>query len=309
MKRYLVAIGILFAISACKDSYEVNTPVFSVSTAQNVYAVGEKIKFNIEGSPDMINFYSGANGNDYTFYNKERIYDMTPSLSFRAAKYSGNNEDCAELYYTTEFNEDYSYNNVKSVNWIKISSRFNIPSIVGTSASFSDGGNSNISDLIEEGKPIYFAWYCKTNAGSERTRFQVMNFNVNGEVLSDSDLSGVLYSQSQLGFKWALNDEAANQVSNVPAITNSLVYWDGIFNNSLGLLKEGYAVSGPVTIPEQINLGLDKPKVIKSIQTENMKEYYYTFDKAGTYEVTFVGYNINFKGKKEAVKTIKLVIE
>lgn len=310
MKNYLTIVGFCTLLAlGCKDPYEVEAPLFSVSTAQSVYAVGERVKFNIEGSPDMINFYSGVVGNDYAHHAEERIYDMVPSLSFRAAKFAGNNQDCAELLYTTDFNGVYEYENLKSVKWTNISSRFNIPPIVGSSASFSNAGTSDISDLIVEGKPIYFAWYCKTNEASERTRFQVMDFNVNGVVSGNTDLSGILYSQAQLSFKWVLNEAAAAQLTNKPSVTNTLLYWDGIFNNTAGPLKDGYAVSGPVMISDQINLGLDKPTVIKSMQNENMAEYYHSFDKPGEYEVAFVGYNVNFNGKKETIKKIKLTIQ
>lgn len=308
MKKYLTVISIIFTLVSCEDSYEVKTPDFSVATEKNSYVVGEKVKFDIEGSVDMINFYSGEIGNDYAYHNIERIYDMEPSLSFNIAKFSGDNEDSAELLYTTDFNEDYSFENVKNVNWTNISDLFNIPPIVGTTASFSDGGKVDISSFVEEGKPIYFAWYCKTNESSLRTRLQVREFNVNGEVLSNSDLSGVLVSQQAMDFVWALSEEAANQPSNIPAITGSLIYWDGVYNNSEGSLKEGYAVSGPINITDQINLGLDKPQVIKSV-AENVKEFFYVFEKPGEYEVAFVGFNVNFNGRKEVIKKIKLIIE
>ncbi|WP_353140343.1 DUF5017 domain-containing protein [Pseudopedobacter sp.] len=309
MKKYLTYIGLLLTIVACQDPYEVKEPVFNVVTEKSVYAVGERIRFSIEGSPDMINFYSGSFENDYAFHDKDRVYDIVPKLSFRAAKFAGNNEDCAELLYSTDFDGNYAYENVRSANWINISDRFNIPPIVGTAASFTDAGIADISDLAATGKPIYFAWYCKTNAESSRTRFQVADFNVTGEVLGNSELSGVLYSQAQLSFRWALNEAAGMQASDLPSITNTLIYWNGIFNNTTGPLKEGYAVSGSVTLSDQMNLGLDKPQVIKSIQNENMTEYFYTFNKPGEYEVAFVGYNVNFNGRKETVKKIKLTIQ
>ncbi len=295
-------------MASCKDSYVVEAPVFTVSTEKSTYSVGETIKFNIGGSVDMINFYDGTIGNDVNFRDQERIYDMSPSLSFNIAKFSGDNEENAELLYTTDFNEDYTFENLQTVNWTNISDLFTIPPIVGSTSSFSYGGKVDISSFLEEGKPIYFAWYCKTNESSKRTRLQVKDFNVNGDVLSNSDLSGVLYSQDKLGFQWGLNEAAATQVSNIPQITSSLIYWDGIFDNSLGPLKEGYAVSGPIIIPEQINLGKDKPRIIKSI-AENLNDYSYVFDKAGEYEVAFVGYNVNFNGRKEVIKKIKLIIE
>ncbi|MFD1632100.1 DUF5017 domain-containing protein [Pseudopedobacter beijingensis] len=308
MKKYLTFIGMLLGVAACKDPYEVSAPVFNVSTEKNVYAVGERIRFEIEGSPDMINFYSGIVGYDYTYHDKDRVYEIIPSLNFRSAKYAGNNEDCADLLYTTDFNGDYTYENVKAANWISISNRFNIPPIVGTSASFSDSGTADIADLFEGGKNVYFAWRCKTNEASSRTQFQVSDFNINGESLDANNPSSVLYSQVKLDFRWVLN-EAASLDATQPNVNTSRILWTGTFNNTTGPFKEGYAISGPVAISEQMNLGLDKHEVIKSIQNENVTEYFYTFDKAGEYEVVFVGYNVNFNGRKETVKRIKLTIE
>jgi len=309
MKKISCFIILLMSLVSCKDLYDLDIPQLEVWTDQTTYHVGDSVKFRINANTNFINFYSGEYGNDYTYAATERIYDMLPGLSFRAAKFAGNNEDCASLLYSTDFNGTYTYENVKAATWKDISDRFTLPPIVGTSATFSDGGTSIITDLLEAGKPLYFAWYCKTNEGSQRTRFQVMNFNVNGVVTDNTELSGVLYSQAQLGFKWVLNEAAAAQETNKPSVTTSLVYWDGIFNNLDGFLKEGYAVSGPVEISEKINLGIDAPRVIKSMQNENMSEFAYRFDKAGEYEVAFVGYNVNFKGRTETVKKIKLIVE
>jgi len=309
MKKYLILMSVLFVVMSCRDSYEITEPHLDVWTDKVVYKVGDTIIFHIEGSPDMINFYPGHYGKEYRYQDVERIYEYMPTLGFRAAKFAGNNEDCAELLYTTEFNENYDYTNVSAVNWINISDRFDIPPIDGTSANFSDAGTVDVTDIFEEGKPVYFAWYCKTNEASQRTRFQVADFNLKGIATNEPDISGILVSQAAMGFQWSLNPEAAAQTSNLPSITNSLIYWNGIFDNTAGLLKEGYAVSGPITLPDQMNLGKDYPIVVKGMQMENMTEYTYAFEEAGEFEVTFVGFNVNFEGKKEVVKTIKLTIE
>lgn len=311
MKKYIIAVtGVICSLLiSCQDLYEVVEPDFNVWTDQNTYNAGDVVTFHMDGDPDMINFFSGEIGHEYRYHQQERIYDMVPSLSFRAAKFAGNNEDCAELLYSTDFDGNYEYENVKATNWINISDRFDIPPIVGTTATFSDAGKSVIADLIEEGKSLYFAWYCKTNEASQRTRFQVADFNIYGDIQEEEDLSGVLYTQAQLSFQWVLNENAASQASDLPSITNSLIYWNGIFDNTAGLLKDGYAISGPISMTDEINLGTDSFQVIKSIENENIYSFPYVFEKPGEYEVTFVAYNINYNGKKEVVKTIKLVIE
>jgi len=308
MNKFINLLLITLYLSSCKDLYELDMPHLNVWTDSNVYSVGDTVVFHIDANANFINFYSGESGKSYEYYNKDRVYEMIPSLTFRAAKYAGNNEDCAKLLYTTDFNGDYSFENVKNANWIDISNRFTIPPIVGTSPTFSDAGKADISDLVEKGKPLYFAWHCKTNESSQRTRFQVTDFSVIGEVPQSPDLSGILYSQAELAFTWSLNEAAATQTSNLPNITNSLIYWDGIFNNLDGPLKEGYAVSGPVVISDSINLGKDYPLPIKSVQTENMTKYFYRYEKAGTYEVVFVAFNANFTGSREVVKKITLNI-
>ncbi len=309
MKRYLIYMGIMLTIASCQDPYETSAPDFSVWTEKAVYAVGDTVRFKIAGSPDMINFYSGIFGNEYRENPRDPLYNFTPILSFRSAKYAGNNEDCAELLYTTEFNENYDFNNVKLVNWINISDHFTIPPIVGTSATFSNSGAVDISDLFEEGKPIYFAWHCKTNEASQRTRFAIGDFTFSGVDVNNPSVSSVIYSQPAFGFQWSLNPDAAGQESNLPSVTNTLITWDGIFNNLAGPLKEGYAISGPVMLPDAIVLQPDLPIVVKSIQTENLTEFLYVFEEAGEFEVAFVGYNINFSDRSEAVKKMKITIQ
>jgi len=309
MKRYVIYIGMMLAIMSCQDPYETTEPDFDVWTEKSVYTKGDTVRFKIAGSPDMINFYSGIFGNEYRENPREPLDNFKPILSFRSAKYAGNNEDCAKLLYTTDFNENYDFDNVKLVNWIDISDRFTIPPIVGTSATFSNSGTVDISDIFAEGKPVYFAWHCKTNESSQRTRFAVSDFTFAGTDVNDPSLSGVIYSQPAFGFQWSLNADAAAQTSNLPKVTNTLITWDGIFDNLAGPLKEGYAISGPVRLPDVVSLPKDISIVVKSIQTENLTEFQYVFDKAGEYEVAFVGYNVNFQGQKETVKKLKLTIE
>lgn len=257
----------------------------------------------------MINFYSGTFGNTYEENPRESISDFKTLLSFRSAKYAGNNEDCAELLYTTEFNENYDFNNMKQVHWINISDRFFIPPIVGTTAVFSPSGVVDISDLFKDGKPVYFAWYCRTHESSQRTRFSVADFTISGQDMEDPGISATMYSQAMFNFRWSLNEAAGAQSSNLPSVTNALVTWDGVFNNLTGPLKEGYAISGPVRLPDVVSLPKDLPIVVKSIQTENLTEFQYVFKEAGDFETAFVGYNVNFSGRSEKVKKLKITIQ
>jgi len=328
MKTCIVALFAFAIITSCnkdvgeiinKPKIDVEDPTaskpleFNVRVDENsILKVGQPIKFIMEGNVAMVGLYSGAVGNNYDYRDTERFYKVIPKLSFDSNKTPDNNTtpniDCAELLYTTDFNGIYTYDNIKNVNWIPITSRFYLQTqLQATSSTYAASGQVDLSDIFEEGKPVYFAWLCKTKAASNRVQFRVQNFKLNGEVAEDNTLSSQLYSQAQFGFTWYENDASATQTSNRPTSTSTLLTWNGIFNNMTGPYKEGYAISSPITLP-QYNAGKDKPIVIVTKWVENELEQIYTYNKAGTYEVVFVASNLSSGTPGEIVKRINITI-
>jgi hypothetical protein len=73
-------------------------------------------------------------------------------------------------------------------------------------------------------------------------------------------------------------------------------------------LSEHWAVSKPIN-SDNVDLGLDKSTAIKvSITSPNLKEFRYTYAKAGTYNAVFVASNNSVDDVKQVVKTIALTI-
>lgn len=65
-----------------------------------------------------------------------------------------------QVLLSTDFNGLYDYGNVIGSTWIDISNRFTFPSV--DSGVVSPAGISDISDLLENGKPFYIAFRYKT---------------------------------------------------------------------------------------------------------------------------------------------------
>lgn len=325
VKRYAILLCMGILVTSCNKDLEelgpsegeTETPAppvpmqFDVKTKEtNTFKVGDTVKFILEGNANMVSFYSGTSGNDYSYRDKERFYSVLASLSFESNKTpnTSNNIDCAELLYTTEFNGVYTYDNVKSANWQPLTNRFQLQTeLQATSATYLASGNVDLTDVFSSGKPVYFAWLSKTDAGTNRTQFRVQNFKLNGTVIDDSSLSGQLYSQMQFGFQWVLNSAAAAQASSLPTVTSTLLTWNGIFNNLTGPYKEGYAVSGPIQLP-QFNAGKDMPTVILTKQNQNVLEYKYLYKNSGVYEVVFVASNTASNKQPEIIKKINITI-
>jgi len=320
-----IALFFLFLITSCNkeagtlmpDETGINEPVdrgplsFDVQADQNTpYKVGDTVKFNVSGNADLVSFYSGTVGNNYDYRDQDRYYDVAAGMSFESSKTPANstNIDCAELLYTTDL-KGYSYNDVKSANWIALTSRFFLQSELQASASnYAPSGVADISDVFEAGKPVYFAWRCKTAAASYRTQFRVQNFKLDGTVIGDATLSGQLYSQMQFGFQWVQNEASATQGSNLPTVTSTLLTWNGVFNNTTGPYKEGYAVSGPIELP-RFNAGKDKPVVIVTKPGATGLQHKYVYDHAGAYEVVFVASRTNDSGQQDIIKKVTVNVE
>ena len=274
---------------------------------------GDTVKFIMEGNPDMVSFYSGTTGNDYAYKDTERFYDIVANLSFRSGKSPNNNTevnwDCAQLVYSTDFNGDRSsgdaYTNVKAATWTNITNRFALPTTPTTITDYVNSGAGDISDLFAEGKPVYLAWHCTTQAASNRVQFRVIESSVQGVVVDNSSLSRELYTQGQLDFQWVENPESAGQASNRPTVSSTQLMWNGIFNNLTGPFKEGYAVSGPLELP-QFNAGKDLPTVL--LPKGNKTVHPFIYSKPGNYEVVFIASNSQVNVQPEIIKKLNITI-
>lgn len=292
---------------SCKKEYAVKEPNLAITVEKNTFKVGDTIRFNFDGEADFISFYSGKIGSDYDFHAKDRVYEANTVLSFRSAKYAGANPDCCTLKYSTDFNGTYDRASIRSATWTDISDRFFIPGIVGTAATFSDSGVKDIADLFPAtNKPIYFGWFFKTAANSQRTQFQVAEFKIQGIVLQNPALSGVKYDFVDFNFKMVLGEGFDGVTASLPNVNATRMLWTGVFNNDT--FKEGWAVSGPINKSSQVNLGLDKPVVIKIVSDPESASYRYVYDEPGEYTATFVVANSSVYGRKEVVKQLKFTI-
>ncbi|NGF55247.1 DUF5017 domain-containing protein [Parapedobacter sp. SGR-10] len=294
---------------SCEKGVVPDAPEFDAHVASSIYKVGDSIIFNLEGNPDVITFYSGENGAAYAFRDQERVYEATTGLSFYSAMYAGNNPDCAALKYSIDYNGEYTPEAIRQATWVDITDRFHIPTINGTSAVLEPSGEKDISDIFpDENTPVYFAWFFTTAENSDRTRFQIREFEVRGIVADDPGLSGVTYDFLSCGFQMIKGEGFAIQddETTTPRVTEAMILWDGIFKTTA--FKEGWAVSLPIYPTNKVNLGRDYGVGIKSALDARLLSHGYVYRKPGNYRVTFVAAGVNAYGKSEVVKHIDITV-
>jgi len=148
----------LLAMVSCEKKLNVkDAPDFTVTTQSTTYKAGDTINFNIEGSADMISFYSGEVFHDYAF-KEGRIVDVNgqgATLSFKSGVTLGSQPNQLSVLVSTNFDGKYDdFASVTAATWTDITSRF----VLGTSATLLASTTQDISDLVVTGKPLYIAF-------------------------------------------------------------------------------------------------------------------------------------------------------
>jgi hypothetical protein len=159
--RYYFILSALLATTSCSKEFDVaGAPDFSVTTDANTYKAGEPIKFQIQGSGDIISFYSGEIFHDYAYKDGRQI-DVSGkglTLSFKSGVApgtpAGTQEDQFSILTSIDFSGNYdNLDAVKSATWTDVTDSFTL----GTTATLTPSDTLDISNMVPDGKPIYFA--------------------------------------------------------------------------------------------------------------------------------------------------------
>lgn len=159
--RYYILLCACVIMASCEKKLAVkDAPDFMVTTEASSYKVGEPVTFNIQGSADVISFYSGEIYHDYMF-SQGRAVDVAGkglTLSFKNGVAPGNppgtQTDQFSVLLSTDFGGDYTdLASVKAATWIDITDSFTL----ATTATLVPTDTVNLSQFAASGKPVYFA--------------------------------------------------------------------------------------------------------------------------------------------------------
>lgn len=303
---------ILFAIvsvvlMSCEREIEVagGLEEFDVTVDKTVFKTNEEVMFHFKGNPDMISFYSGEMYNDYA-HRESRITTLEKVIvNFRNAypTMTGDfhNPDFKVLV-STDFNNSYSYENLVNATWHDITSEFTY----GTSGTYVESGDYNISQLYEEGKPLYFAFRYSClpqieNGAPRRRAIQSVQFLGDG-VFPIEDMVST-------DFRFVEQSEDAVTASTITATTITFNGYGRSVPTDPDPATDTWAVSKALDLPTTIDNGPDRAVAIKGNKEPALQNHIHTFTEPGEYTVTFLGINANIGGYKEVVKQIKITIE
>lgn len=302
--QFFFFVGVAL-LASCKERIEVLVPDFDVEMASNSYQVNEEIIFNFRGNPDFISFYSGEIGHDYNAKDGRVVEKGKVELAFRTNVQYGNQADMFSVMASTDFNGDFSnIANVKNATWTNITNRFTL----ATNTTFLNTGKVDISDIVEDGKPLYIGFKLTVRDadlyGNWRT-WRVQGFDLTTETSIGVLPLGDMFTSD---FIVVDNDPEGPSKTRSTITTATLTLVPATVteeNRNIG--TETWIISRPFNAGK-FDAGPDRPVTIKGSITGDTKEYKHIYSTPGNYNAYFVVSNNNIYDVKEVVRKINLTI-
>lgn len=283
---------------------------------------GEPLAFKIVGDPNFITFYSGEAGSEYakreqTESSKE---DINSSLKFTLYGDYGIPEGSLSVYLSKTFSgltKDFEVDreNIANHEWIDITEACNIPTKTGK----NNGSDVEISlEEYLDGEMTIAVHYHPTYTGtSAQTKWIFKDFRIENVDKKSGEIAD--FGVSNMGFTpvyITLPEEVTDHYEFNTSGRNKSGMWNfsklvdkGVFDvhssgSKVPFAQDSWLISKSLKTNARIP---DKGLAIKNLQIY-MDEYVHTYNKVGTYDVTFIATNSNYKHTSRIVKHLKVLV-
>ena len=302
------------AFCACEHDV-VRVTDFNVTLDKdNTYKAGEPVRFNFEGEVDNVIFYSGETGSQYKYKDRytvpvEDVLAANLDMDFQA-RYGV--AGALEIWVSKSF-EGLNGNDGTA-------DRATIKAMVDggmqgwTKLDYQEGASTKwteqVFDLSEyvENFCIAFHWCPPLSNQVQR------HYWINGKLsLNLAGADPTVMDISEFGFTTVMMNEEIEDPYKKNAGNGSIILnnpstatliFQGVGADLLPYCLDGWAISKPAPLNKVAN---DKATVIKNVQNY-MPSYEYTWEKPGTYNVTFVGTNESYAHATSQIREMKVTI-
>lgn len=295
------------AFQSCDDIEEVQNPNFNVTFNQTA-KVGVPITFTVNNAPNFLNFYSGEDGSKYKF--KERVKaEGDFFLEFETARHyfdgSSKSDNAWNLLVSTDYTGSGSIEDVKKATWTDLTSDF----VFATARTYNPttkSGKVNITKFASD-KPAYFAIKMlaegKKSDGNRQGTFRFFGFNTT-LVLSETGAIVEVTNINSPGFS-PVNVQGTHPTIDTKDIWRDRGAYYEIQADQAEYTNEDWLITNPVNLSGSVDP--DKGTALKTY-TDILKSFDYTFTKAGTYQIAFVGNNQTIYGQKDNVQEYTITV-
>lgn len=317
------------------DMFEADIPVLNCK-------VGEPLTVNMTGVAEKIDFWSGEEGHDYVYSDKDRMQEATMTMNFMMLLNSGTQRTPVKVKYSTDFDGTLTEAGILAATWTDVSDEFDMTTyIYGTDTKTTVGATTPPHDagtidctawFMGEGGSCYVAFFYtveKNDTGyvdpetgtteKGRTYFYLHDSWVRARYKSESShteiykqtytdgntdpTKPVVVLDSNFG-----SEDGTNPVRKFSyGSYTSVIRLGAVFKPSVD--KHSWLVLPKLVRPEAKNVGKDSPIVVKGTADAQPESYQYVFTAPGTYDVAVVGYVPTLSGEKKIVKQATVIVD
>ena len=327
VRKRIISAALLAAASlAAACTQEIVYPVTCNVTLDpaNTYLAGDPVRFNISGDADNLLFYSGETNHQYKYkdrysVSRDEINGVTLHIDYQA-RYGY--ADGLSVYVSNSFEGLSGDFEADKALMAGVVSKIEAGDPAWKELDYEEGPSTvwtaqdyDISDYASN-FVLAFHWHPKLGSSAQR------HYWLDGKI--DIDIKGAPASTLRFtGLDWEaimLNDEytqghyslSANPGFNMTKPATAAIMVNGCNGApSMGGGAGGveYAHDGWIFTKAKplTSVSHDTGEVIKNLQNY-LHSYEYTFEKPGTYTVTFVGTNNNVDGASRKIKELEINI-
>lgn len=299
---------LIFLCHSCSNTIELETVQFNVSAPQVRVQAGDTVQFNFTGTPEMITFFSGEEGNDYQYSQQPRIEGIDRlNLSFETHNQQANGATF-NVMVSTDFNGTYTYEHVKSAHWTDITDRFTMAASAAFPQGWQPSGLVDIKDLTVQGSPLYVAFRYvlppySGPAAPLRRWWRIQLFSLTSETSANE--TNVLANYA--GAQWKLVRRNANDAS-AAQITSTIFLFGPVIGSMNEETMEQWGITKAFPT-DDINKGTDFGTPIKSLIDAELTTFSHVYQEPGEYEAVFIASNANIAGLSQEIRRVRVTIE
>lgn len=320
---------------------------FDVDIPELTCSVGEPLTMTTEGNAETIEIWTGEEGHDWEYSDKDRMQEPVMTMNFKMNLNSGTQRHPAKIKYSHDFSGEMTEDAILAATWTDVSDEFEFSTyIYGTDESQTITSQSTIpprdagivdctSWFDEDNRSCYIAFFYHVDeydadytdpetgtAGNGRTYFYIYDMWVRAQYPSEETFEEIYRH------KWSKDESERDET--YPNFVQGATFDSSDGTNPLNMYsfvdgqypmvvrlgsvfrptvdKNSYFVLPELEKPEPKNVGNDTPVLLKDSTDEMQTSYSYTFTSPGTYRIVVVGTVMTLAGENEVVKEFEVTV-
>lgn len=309
MKKNEILIAcafISFTIGCSKtDSGFVNDiSSFSVIPKSLTISVNDSLRFDMDGNPDNISFFSGEIGRVYEFRNRTLLTGGNLRMKFETRTLN-RPADTLDVLISNDFSGIYDSTNVARATWKTLNNKLLFPTpttVLGTfiPSGITPGTFLDITDSIISGQPFYLA-YRYTVLRQNNIEWSVGKLGMYNFFSNGTPTAAVIDSANNTGAAF------------VPVSFREPTRWSRstsfyrCLNTTTAVVGAQHFYISRALNPNAVNP--DAPEVLKNISQSALKYFAYKFKLPGTYKIAFLATNARLSINEQVVKEFTITVQ